>query len=63
MKKGNKVKLVATDDRQIDRFKIGLTGTILATRQLPSDINPQALVKFYGKSCPVSVNQFQLKQI
>lgn len=59
--KGSKVQLVKLDDRKIDRLKVGQAGVVLAVRQLADDDGPLALVKFKGKSGPVSVYQNQLK--
>ena len=59
IRKGVKVTLVKLPERHIERLKIGAIGEVLGVRH--SDKN--VLVKWRGKSCPVSHIMSELKEI
>ena len=58
MKKGDTVKLIQLDERNIDRVKIGSIGVIIATRPF---IDNQTFVKFKGKAGHVSIEKRHLQ--
>ena len=56
VRKGSVVKLTKLPERWVERLRVGMIGTVLGVRRSMNSkgLTYQYLVKWKGKSCPVS---------